>query len=314
MELLEIKFDNTLREYCLPLGEIRDDGVAAIKGAMESWGYFFTWPEWWQWRNIVSGKGDYVGSFVKRIRKYLRKEKNKEFTHAGELGSLIGQYSSWHNCYNFRFSADEWNEGDFGDDGSCFFGCRAKAPARIFDSVGGAVQFFDAEHKGFARCWIKPIGEQLVLFNAYGLELLTIARIVSGYLGLSYRRVRICNNDETQGLIWINGNGGFVIAQDVSVYSEDGESRIDLRIETGPQCCNCEAYLDEGDEICEGDSVYCEDCHSELFTTCDDCEDIYSRADLNNITLDDGEDRSVCNSCRDDYHECQCCNRYIHIG
>lgn len=304
-----ITFDQRMQEYCLPLGEISAEGIDRIKSQVLDW-YGVHFPDWWKWQNIV-GNGNYAGSFVKRFRKYLKKEYNSEFTHAGELGSLVGQYSAGKDCYSFRYSNKLWNEGDFGDAGSCFFGSRSEAPSRIFDAGGGAIQFFDSDGKGYARAWVLPIDNWLTVFNAYGLELLTTVRIIAGSLGLSYRKVRLENNSSIKGLIWINGGSGYVIGTDILDLSEMGDSIIDLGIDC-PECCNCEQW---GEMIEEDGNLYCESCHSELFGNCDECDNTYLRDDINCITTDDGRELLVCDSCRDDnFVECGCCNRYVRIS
>ena len=72
-------------------------------------------------------------------------------------------------------------------------------------------------------------------------------------------------------------------------------------------CCECGNEI-VGDFVEYGGEVYCQECFDELFFTCDDCGEIYSK-DYGYYV--ESEDRYVCDNCLDNnYFKCEECGEY----
>lgn len=71
-------------------------------------------------------------------------------------------------------------------------------------------------------------------------------------------------------------------------------------------CGNCcESYsLDDSHFIESEQSYVCDTCFED-YTFCDDCEEYYSNSNVSLITVD-GVDKDVCDSCIDNFQECEC--------
>jgi hypothetical protein len=283
-------------------------------------------PNDWEWVSVVTGKGEYVGSFTKRVAKYYRQKHGFKFTsdQLGALGSLVGSHVNKLSEYVIDFTDTfDWSAGDFGDDGSCFWSCNADAKGALMDDGAYAVRFWkpcecsspycEKELKGFARAWLIPRGNCLVVMNGYGLETYTIARILAQHWNLSYRRIDLCNHGKTQGLIYINGGKGIIIGAEEDVA---GQRELDLEIDYEGRvlCDRCEEYIPGETYVIEGYGTVCESC-SEDFSRCDACDGMYQDDDLFEVAAHDDEYRTnsyVCSECRQqDYTECEACRRYV---
>lgn len=275
-------------------------------------------PDDWDWRANVP-KGEYSGSFVKRYRKWLHKERTQWLSNfnndvAGQIGSVIGQHVG--REYHFKFDNQfTWNAGRYGDGGSCYFtsgGCRSFMPKNLRENGANAILFVKPCGKGIGRALIIPHPsekEQAVIINAYGLTILQSVRILSQFCGLSYRQVIAENYGQWDGDFYINNGAGFVIAENVEDYSEDGDTEIDFKwdIENCHKCCRCECSVDEEDEIVIDDEIYCRDCVS----FCEDCEE-YTTEETTNVYDSRGRERYVCEACAENnYRSCPCCDRLI---
>ena len=260
-------------------------------------------PDDFAWQMQVGGKGEYVGSLPKRIAKYYWQKftvkLNSDFL--GKIGSLASQHTTKIDEFTFDFTSEfNWDDGDFGDAGSCYWGCRSKARDLLSENGGQAIRFFNGEggaRHGFARAWIMPHQDGLVCFNGYGMELSQIAHILAFHRGESYRKIRLANNDSADGLIWINGGSGFLIGQESAI---NGASRFDLHIDSAT-CDNCGDFSAELTRVGNGNCL-CESCMEE-YDYCDDCQE-YQR-DCTNV---DG--RYVCESCLESYSMCEDCEEY----
>ena len=81
-------------------------------------------------------------------------------------------------------------------------------------------------------------------------------------------------------------------------------------------CHDCSSICEMCDRIVSNDDItevegdyICSDCVDEHTGSCDDCgEQVYNR----HLYYMNGDDRSVCSSCRDNYYECEGCNRLYH--
>ena len=182
------------------------------------------------------------------------------------IGNLGSQHCPKTETYEFDIVARiDWEAGDFGDDGSCYWLCRAIAKDMITDNGGGAVRFFNpGTQDGIARAWVVPREDGCILvFNGYGLDTLPIVRILATHFNHAYyRQVSLCNNGTHDNALWINGGKGFLIGPQDVVTTVDA---IDLGWEE-PDACTCETC---GDGI-DSDSHYhdpngndcCEHCYS----------------------------------------------------
>ena len=269
-------------------------------------------PADWQWVWKVGGKGEYVGMFPKRVAKWLyQKHATKPSKdQLGELGTKVSAHSERNAEYTFDFThVFDWQAGDFGDKGSCFWTCHVSAKDMLYDNDARAVRFYNYAG-GYARAWVAPYGNGVVVFNGYGLETLSIARILSHKWGAYYKKVTLDNNQQDSGTLFINGGSGYFVGPQDEVMATD---HIDLEwedINDNSNCCsNCDSRIEEGDGYFTHYDWYCEGCHSDLFFLCEGCEgcEEYFSNDEHHLI----NDTSLCDACLlDNYTECYSCNEY----
>lgn len=130
-----------------------------------------------------------------------------------ELGNLLSQSSF--STLTFDFTQDfDWNAGDFGDEGSCFFNGRRHARNRIKSANGFAIRFYhpDSGH-GIGRAWgfwDKPeFKGRLLIFNVYGASVTEYAQRIKNIflhfgITLGYDRPYVEFNGKSGGLIYQN--------------------------------------------------------------------------------------------------------------
>lgn len=212
--------------------------------------------EWsWQW---MLPKGQFAGALPKRIAAYYFKVHNIKIPPA--LLAVIGETAKANIARGENFTLDftdvfDWQDGDFGDSGSCFWRDRRGARLGLQDEGGIAVRFFEKIDKlsekqreyraarenrltpldsegwvGLARAWCLPAHERRngghmpdVVFNGYGFSgnaTLTIARLVATMFGMDYKKVFLTNDGEIHGYFWING--GSSAAADGHGYGDTG--------------------------------------------------------------------------------------------
>ncbi len=297
-------------------------------------------PDWWDWHTRVGGKGEYVGSFPKRVAKYYYQtiHYKMESDNLGIIGSIMSRHTNRDNQYSFDFTDYfDWEAGDFGDDGSCFWSCRKGAREALEDHGAYAVRFYD-ENGGYARAWICRENDYCVIFNGCGLLTADIARIIADHWGVSYRKINLDNRGDSSGLIWINSGIGYAVGAESTV---NGLSHVSLDIDSGPVCCGCNCSLDDECNYVEGTGDFCEecfhndyfhcsvcgdtehndnchevvgqygtdyvcwDCRSRNYTECDDCHDYHPDNEVRDI-----DDRDICDSCfeTEKYHTCNNCD------
>jgi hypothetical protein len=74
------------------------------------------------------------------------------------------------------------------------------------------------------------------------------------------------------------------------------------------ECYGCDKVIDKDYLYNEDDNSYCEDCHSEYYGSCEECNDTFSSDDL--IYVEDVGD--FCNSCfKEKYTSCEECGKQI---
>jgi hypothetical protein len=282
--------------------------------------YLYPLPDDWNWQWVVKGRGEYVGTFPKRVSKYYFKTYAIKCpnTFLQELGNLARQHSADSTAYHFEIvDSLQWEAGDFGDNGSCLWGSRDSARAIMEANGGLALCFYNDENKGYARSWLAKLNDNLyIVFNGYGFKsnpTLTIARVFAQFTGLSYKKIALSNNDATSGTIWINSSIGYIVgsADAIADYS-----RYDLQWHKKPgmlpdmlTCADCECDVHE-DEIyySPNDEPYCRDCFYERYDYCARCDEIEYRDSLYYI---EHEGHEVCEHCLDsNYTRCDECDEY----
>ena len=270
-------------------------------------------PDAWCWDWRVVGRGEYVGTLPKRIGKwYYQVHTTKlvpdQLTTIGNLGS---RHSTRDETYEFDIVDHiDWLAGDFGDRGSCFWSCHASAKEMILDNGGGAVRFFDpGTHNGIARAWIVPRPDGcFLLFNGSGMETLPIARIVATHLDHAYyRQVKLTNNGESDGSLWVNGGTGYLVGPQAVVMTIDA---IDL--DWDDQNCVCEHCGDRIDEeehhYSPDGEGYCESCYFNRVFYCELCNEDGWLDDARS----DPDGDIICELCyNDSVRWCEHCNKDV---
>lgn len=295
-----MNFNTEKHVVSMPKGTISAAGIEAIQSVLCE-ELLDTLPDNWEWKATVGGKGEYVGTFPKRLSKYYYQKSKKKLDSdfLGKIGSLVSQYSAKQTDYLIDYTQSfDWRSGDFGDDGSCFWGCRSGARVALQNSGAYAVRFYSGEEvdNGEGRAWLAKYKNGWVCFNGYGLETAHIAQVVSTDLGLPYKRIKLVNNGDDCGVLWINSRMGYYIGNDAIQYDD----LLDLRIE----CCNhCECGSESEVEI--NGTHYCMNCAYETFFYCEDCGGWCDNDFCNRVG-----DRSVCDDCLTNYTFCQHCEEY----
>jgi len=271
--------------------------------------FMIDWDEDSQWEWLIH-KGEYAGTLPKRISAYTYKKSGFKLPPAtlSEIGNIARRYTVGMNEYHFDFNtALDWQRGQFGDHGSCFWSERLGARDMIKDAGGYAIRFFREQNdpdSGYARCWIipHPTKSMIILFNIYGFNgnQIVVPRILSEFLGTTYngRSVQFRNNGDDSGELYINGGSCWLVGQDAPGHTD----RIDLEIEDQEsdrhRCCGCGEYFHEDDGRSNDDGDwYCYVCYNEHYGICNGCDMEYDNDDLRYSNVS-GE--CYCESCYDE--------------
>ena len=281
------------------------------------------------------------GTFPKRISRAMKVAYgiNLDPIVMGKIGTKAAECCDKNKDFFLDFTDDlTWNQGDFGDSGSCYWGGRQYARKLLMDHNCHAMRFWSSQaldhakdkaycirqRYGTGRVWIIPKrtnhGEVLMAFNAYrtdGRPIVHSARILATVLGAFYKNVPLCNKSNTGGIIYINGGHGFALgSQEICEKVE----KVDLMI-NGPwgRCKECGDEICSEDDVCgEGNNSDPEDmlCHScadgsESNTFhCANCGRSWTTRQSRNDQNYDLQGRIICQSCSDVMHQCPRCNRY----
>lgn len=245
------------------------------------------------------------GTFPKRLAKYLKQ--NHEVVVSsdllGQVGDIAGQVAKSATVYHWDVNfALDWQDGDFGDGGSCYWGGRSAARDMMRGAGAFALRCFsdpDDVWSGIARAWVYEVRRGVwVVWNGYGYSTLLMARLLALIVGGTYKRITLENEGTTDGTLWINGGAGYVVGSPADVESFPGWYDFGWEDPEGYTCCRCDARVDEDDLYTDdtGDT-YCWECFSEDYTSCERCGDWVYRDDAI--------------YCGDDPYCRYCANRYL---
>ena len=281
------------------------------------------------------------GNWPKRFAKIFKHRRGQKFSN--DFLSRVGKVAR-ESCFDStgreliitqEFS---WDPGDYGDDDSCFWGCRAGARELLHNANAYALLIHGEDDRPLGRAWCAPFKEHYVVFNTYAcygesITMTAFARILSDIFNFSYyRNVRLTCRGRDNGPLWINGSKGYVVgSQDVSTIEHID---LDYRL----YCSNCEdecvqeAHLDdddnilcehcyEGSHVCDGcgrrvhdddvcyvnDTPVCPRCFDRSAFTCYEC----GESDWND-NAHEHNGNSYCEYCFHKYYAyCQCCDETV---
>jgi len=264
------------------------------------------------------GKKKFNGSLAKRIRKFLSLVHDFHLSEnqMGELGDIIGQIKNRTEKLICQFVDHfDWEAGDFGDNGSCFWSCHRLAKEILLDNGAQPLLFYDEDMEGFGRAITLNRKNHLIIFNAYGLSLKEIAIIMADYYKCKYEIMQAINNYDDINLVYINHNQAAVLyydEEDIEYAINDGA--IDLEVEVGDDytlCSYCEKFYHIDDLTSDGENnMYCEECleHNVDCFTCEDCNELYI-GDHHETCYVVDEEMIICESCfsSGNYYICAAC-------
>ena len=302
----------------MPIGVINEVGRNDIGRFLDDL-YLAPLPEWWDYNTQVKGRGEYVGSFCKRVAKYFYQTETFKISsdNLGKLGHIMSKHTDKNSQYIIDYTQKfDWDAGDFGDGGSCFWSCHKSARYALENEGAYAIRFYHDTFSryGYARAWIYPTNDFYIVFNGYGLETTDTARIMAHQLKMSYRKIELSNHGEKEGFLWINGskeNGdsygnGFIIGPESVVH---GRTHYDLSIEDETVMChNCEDRIDQDDAQINNGDYFCQSCFDDAFSQCENCKDYYCSDDMCSVH----SCRYVCHECFNSYVYCEECEEYHH--
>ena len=295
----------------------------------------------------VTKQGTWPKRFLKELKKISKSYMTSNQTFNGiftqpivsEIGSIISRNTEHDTQFRFDIVTHfDWDAGDFGDNGSCFWGTeRSGARTAMGENGFLALRFFDGD-RGKARCWIgqDPETDLPVMFNGYGMDLIRQVRILATYLGVMYHKTCVQNHGDDSGILYINGGRGFILGCD-SYEDRTVDFKLDCESESNCYCIHCDTSLDEddhrhdpnGDDCCDrcysrkgyascdgcgetfypdaltyvdkGDLAYCDTCLRRKSYTCAGCDEIHDRTTTKPMAGDDGNLR--CSDCHTEYVE-----------
>lgn len=275
-------------------------------------------PENWQWRWMIQ-RGEYRGTFPARISQYYYRVHG--ITIDDDLKTAVGNtarsYSSERAFYRFEFvNRIDWEAGDYGDDGSCYWTFNTGGRYMLQENGGMAMRFHTDDGHGYARAWLVEIEDGLyILFNGYGFRgnsTLMIAAIFAAFTGLNYKRIALYADGRS---LDINSNAGYIVGkpEEIAHYEDYTIEWENIYMDV---CYECHTAMDE-DALYYGpdDHHYCEHCFSELFDSCEICGEDHFRDDVYYIDHAGKYGKYVCRYCRaSDFDVCEDCEDWYPKG
>lgn len=307
----------------------------------------FTYCQWWWYRDNIEDWSvvNKQGRINVRLSKYL-KEHGVELDEKAwnDINGTIAAHSYRKDVIYDITDDFSWNSGDFGDAGSCFWGSNEAARDVLMENGALALRFYEKTdrmgwyhasvdgvyYKGIGRCWIVQKKHGWILFNAYGPELESIReRVRIIFPNCETKMIRIQNERETTGLVYINrdGLGLYVTDKPEEVpnllareeYSDNHHAiQLGLNTEshTGRRCHECGERDEEGWWI--DDNWVCHNCYDDHYFCCSYCGDNRRNYEANELTMwtrwysgSVKHNTLVCESCLDYHSQCSDCETWV---
>lgn len=239
------------------VSHIRDDLMAGIR-----------------WQAVVTDKalGD-TGRLAKRIKKFIKRRWSVNPNE--RVCKAISDTISYHSPTDFWYEvADhfDWDDGDFGDEGSCFWGCHQQAKEELLGLGCRTLLLFGEEDEvgcgtGIGRCIIVPDAPELgchILFNAYGPCLETVGKAMARHLKTDWETITLYGEpgERASNLIYVNNKQGLVLGK-TSHRSYTISDEVYIKC---PHCEDNEDYMAESETRYDEETgeYYCQYHYDEL--------------------------------------------------
>lgn len=285
----------------------------------------------WDWKSKTGGK------IMKRFSRYIKDiyDYSLSSDDLNKIGNMVnaGHLTGEVIYYDIVDHAN-WNAGDFGDGGSCYWGGRAGAKDMILNEAGGgAIRCYEkhfipgSNYRGLGRAWLVPVtvnGETFwTMFNGYHRRennaTQYMSNIFSAVMGLKKRSIDASNNGDDEGTLWLNGST-YIFGTEEQLGKIKSIHDIDFGIVEREYhyCYECDQLIDEDYDnyIIDVDygNYYHLDCTEDAYVfLCDRCGD-WHRGDGYTVFTENGEE-TWCSDCRN-HHSTTCdhCGEYVDDG
>lgn len=271
-----------------------------------------------QW--VVTGKGTYVGTWSKRLAKYIFKSSGIKLDPktVSILSERVSRsFKTDPTDLTLTFSKTKWSPGTFGEKSdSCWFPGRmyGKSMEALLESdEGGAIKLHTKSGEARARCWYWNVDDSLLIFNCYDrqrkITLLSMARMLSVHFGMNYIKHDevICSSTYVNGrTFYAVGNPPITRLVSLDFALRKTSPLINLQTEPGVvvyhsnTCCRKCGSDSFGKLVLMDGSTACHGCAQE----CAQCENIFMRSAM---TYSSHDGNYVCFDCRDLYTVCPDC-------
>lgn len=269
------------------------------------------------------------GRIFKRFANFWKEQRGEKLDDStlGILGDILQRYlNGTEQTFTYDFTnVIDWEDGQFGKDDSCWWGCYSQSKDVFIDNGGWGIRFYENmdDDDGTGRTWIYPYRGMLLGFNSYGVSRPITSKVLKAIFAdhgikLHYKQASIKNSCHDD-IPYINGDSGFVLYPD-DINGDTVPDRYDLNMEVDSddehteECYHCNRRINpdyDSYSIINGD-IYCERCVQDNFAYCECCEEYYNQSDVHS-TPNHLRYSYLCDDCakNEGYVECYNCNEYV---
>lgn len=162
----------------------------------------------------------------------------------------------------------DWKAGEYQDAESCFW--TSRNPARDVLRREGTLALLATKdppdphtQSGLGRVWVYPHASGPMIFNAYGLPLITWATIFAQRYDCSYHSIGLSNGDE-DGLIYVNGEHGFHLLAPETYQPPRRSYQFNFEYEQYATCNACRIAFWKADLSYHAGHAFCPKCRAKL--------------------------------------------------
>ena len=233
----------------------------------------------WCWNWVVQ-HGASRGKLPKRLARTLNDRHGIKITseQTSEIGNIARAHILPSNEYTFDFTDNfNWEAGDFGDPGSCFWGSNYLAKEVLRNHGALAIRLYDAlGYTGTSRAWLYQLSNNgWLLFNSYGDTTSKMANLFANFLSnernelWEYKGIHLEINSEDGGLVFLNSSPQIVFAASMDVPDSID---LDWNLDEYRVCDCCDGWETVDSLTVYRNDNYCEICLDEYAVRCSECD------------------------------------------